>query len=92
VIPHDQDGRRITGGRFAVRTPGTHPVMTEREDGVWRDEEKTSVKDLSEAMATWDTDGQGDPTGNDAGLEQATPESAADQTDPDRAYRPGTTG
>jgi hypothetical protein len=60
------------------------------DSGVWRDEEKTSVKDLSEAMATWDTDGQGDPTGNDAGLEQATAESG--ETDPDRANRPSTTG
>ena len=74
--------------------------MTDREDdGVWRDEEKTSVKDLSDAMATWDTDGQGDPTDNDAGLEQAfghgarvDDEAATDQTDPDREYRPSTTG
>ena len=74
--------------------------MTDREDdGVWRDEEKLSVKDLSEAMASWDTDGQGDPTDNDAGLEQAfghdaqvKPEDERGQTDPDREYRPSTTG
>ncbi|WP_199513614.1 hypothetical protein [Nucisporomicrobium flavum] len=74
--------------------------MTDREDdGVWRDEDKLSVADLSDAMATWDTDGQGDPTGNDAGEEQAfghgsrvADEPGADQTDPDREYRPSTTG
>ena len=58
--------------------------MTDRENGAWRDEEKTSVQDLSEAMASWDTDGQGDPTDNDAG--------EAGQTDPDREHRPSTTG
>ena len=73
-------------------------VMTDRnDDGVWRDEEKTSVKDLSEAMATWDTDGQGDPTGNDAGEEAAFGHDAQaktepGQTDPDRGNRPGTVG
>jgi hypothetical protein len=72
--------------------------MTDREnDGVWRDEEKLSVKDLSQAMASWDTDGQGDPTGNDAGEEEAFGHDAqvtteAGQTDPDREYRPSTTG
>jgi hypothetical protein len=73
--------------------------MTDREDGVWRDEEKTSVKDLSEAMASWDTDGQGDPTDNDAGEEQAFGNDAfvegqgeSGGTDPDRGSRPSTTG
>jgi hypothetical protein len=74
--------------------------MTDREDnGVWRDEDKLSVRDLSEAMASWDTDGQGDPTDNDAGEEaafghgpQATTEDEAGQTDPDREHRPSTTG
>jgi hypothetical protein len=73
--------------------------MTDREDGVWRDEEKTSVQDLSEAMASWDTDGQGDPTDNDAGEEQAfghgaqvTTEAGEGRTDPDREHRPSTTG
>ena len=43
--------------------------MTDRkDDGAWLDEEKLSVKDLSAAMASWDTDGQGDPTSYDAGL------------------------
>ena len=73
--------------------------MTDREDGVWRDEDKTSVRDLSAAMASWDLDGQGDPTDNDAGLEQAFGHDAQvpdqddrGQTDPDREYRPSTTG
>jgi hypothetical protein len=50
-------------------------------------------------MASWDTDGQGDPTDNDAGAEQAfghgehvTTENETDETDPDREYRPSTTG
>ncbi|AGZ44530.1 hypothetical protein [Actinoplanes friuliensis] len=67
------------------------------DDGVWRDEDKLSVADLSEAMATWDNDGQGDPTGNDAGEEQAFGHDAhvtteRGNTDPDREARPGTTG
>ncbi|MFI5937219.1 hypothetical protein [Actinoplanes sp. NPDC051494] len=72
--------------------------MTDREtDGAWRDEDKLSVRDLSEAMATWDTDGQGDPTGNDAGDTQAADSTAQDKpgpgtTDPDREFRPSTTG
>jgi hypothetical protein len=74
--------------------------MTDRgDDGVWRDEEKLSVADLSEAMATWDTDGQGDPTDNDAGEEQAfghdahvRSEDETGRTDPDRESRPSTTG
>jgi hypothetical protein len=65
-------------------------------DGVWRDEEKLPVSELSNAMASWDTDGQNDPTDNDAGEEQAfghdsqVHDPAA--TDPDRGARPSTTG
>ena len=44
----------------------THPT----DDGVWRDEEKLPLSELDKAMATWDTDGQNDSTGNDAGQEQ----------------------
>jgi len=71
--------------------------MTDSEDGVWRDEDKTSVRDLSAAMASWDLDGQGDPTDNDAGLEQAFGHDAqvpdqGPRTDPDREHRPSTTG
>ncbi len=74
--------------------------MTDREnDGVWRDEERLSTADLAGAMATWDTDGQGDPTDNDAGEEQAFGHDArvgdqpdAGATDPDREFRPSTTG
>ncbi|GGQ54203.1 hypothetical protein [Couchioplanes azureus] len=72
--------------------------MTDREnDGVWRDEDKLSTKALGDAMASWDTDGQGDPTGNDAGAEQAfghdvhVPDEHG-RTDPDREFRPSTTG
>jgi len=68
-------------------------------DGVWRDEEKLPVSELSQAMASWDLDGQGDPTDNDAGEEQAyghgarvTAEDERGETDPDRQYRPSTTG
>ncbi|WP_067502922.1 hypothetical protein [Actinoplanes sp. TFC3] len=74
--------------------------MTDREDdGVWRDEDKLSVQELSSAMATYDTDGQGDPTDNDAGLEQAfgndaqvPDQSDTGATDPDREFRPSPTG
>jgi hypothetical protein len=56
------------------------------------------MSELSNAMASWDTDGQGDPTDNDAGAEQAFGHDAhvrddgADETDPDREFRPSTTG
>ena len=73
----------------------THPT----DDGVWRDEEKLPVSDLSRAMAGWDLDGQNDPTDNDAGEEQAfghgpqaTTEDGQGGTDPERGYRPSTTG
>jgi hypothetical protein len=52
----------------------------------WRDEEKLPVSELTEAMATWDIDGQNDPTDNDAGEEEAFGE------DPDLSGRPSTTG
>jgi hypothetical protein len=39
-------------------------------DGVWRDEERLPVSELSRAMATYSHDGQADDvTGNDAGAE-----------------------
>jgi hypothetical protein len=57
------------------------------------------MSELSNAMASWDLDGQGDPTDNDAGAEQAfghgahvPDETDPDQTDPDRESRPSTTG
>ncbi|GAA0574423.1 hypothetical protein GCM10010172_68830 [Paractinoplanes ferrugineus] len=43
----------------------THPT----DDGVWRDEEKLPLSELDKAMATWDTDGQNDPSDNDSGIE-----------------------
>ncbi len=62
-------------------------------DGVWRDEEKLPVSELSQAMASWDLDGQNDPTDNDAGEEQAFGHGAqVEGTDPDRENRPSTTG
>jgi hypothetical protein len=73
----------------------THPA----DDGVWRDEEELPLSELTEAMASWDTGGQGDPTDNDAGAEQAfghgdriTTEDETGETDPEREFRPGTTG
>jgi hypothetical protein len=73
--------------------------MTEAaDDGVWRDDEKLPMSELSNAMASWDLDGQGDPTDNDAGAEQAfghgahVPDEDSDETDPDRETRPSTTG
>jgi hypothetical protein len=62
-------------------------------DGVWRDEEKLPVSELSQAMASWDIDGQNDPTDNDAGEEQAFGHGERVQgSDPDRQDRPSTTG
>ena len=58
-------------------------------DGVWRDEEKLPVSELSQAMASWDTDGQNDPTDNDAGEEQAFGHGAEA---PEGSDRPSTTG
>ena len=43
----------------------THPT----DDGGWRDEEKLPLSELDKAMASWDIDGQNDPTDNDAGQE-----------------------
>jgi hypothetical protein len=57
------------------------------------------MSELSNAMASWDLDGQGDPTDNDAGAEQAFGHGAQvpddgnpAETDPDRESRPSTTG
>ena len=57
------------------------------------------MSELGNAMASWDLDGQGDPTDNDAGAEQAfghgahvPDDSSPDETDPDREFRPSTTG
>jgi hypothetical protein len=74
--------------------------MTDREEsGQWRDEERLSTADLSNAMASYELDGQGDPTDNDAGEEQAFGHDSrahdkADPgaTDPEREFRPSTTG
>ncbi|KAB1144396.1 hypothetical protein ACLQ20_23225 [Micromonospora sp. DT46] len=76
------------------------------DDKVWRDEERTSLQELDRAVARSTLDGQADDvTGNDAGEEAAFghgPEAAdrggqaagagREPTDPDRAYRPSTTG
>jgi hypothetical protein len=63
----------------------THPT----DDGVWRDESKLPLSELENAMATWDTDGQNDATGNDAGEEQAFGHDAV--VDPEH-HHPSTTG
>ena len=64
-------------------------------DGVWRDEEKLPVSELTKAMASWDLDGQNDPTDNDAGEEQAFghgEEVAGADPDREPQQRPSTTG
>jgi hypothetical protein len=74
--------------------------MTDQTDGVWRDEERLPVSELSRAMASSDTDGQHDDvTGNDAGSElafghdvQAETGTDAEVDDPYRNVRPSTTG
>jgi hypothetical protein len=70
-------------------------MTDEQNDGVWRDEKKLPLSELTRAMASWDTDGQGDPTDGDAGAEEAfghgsqvDPEAAGD----DQQSRPSTTG
>ncbi|MEU6204537.1 hypothetical protein D7147_23670 [Micromonospora musae] len=79
--------------------------MTDKKK-VWRNEERTSVEEVSRAVAGSSIDGQGDDvTANDAGEESAFghgPEAVdrdgqaagagREPTDPDRAYRPSTTG
>ena len=58
-------------------------------DGVWRDEEKLPVDQLSRAMATYSHDGQvDDTTGNDAGAEL----EFGDQSTARRAGRPSPDG
>ncbi|AEV87469.1 hypothetical protein ACWT_6456 [Actinoplanes sp. SE50] len=55
--------------------------MTDHVEGAWRDEKKLPVDELTRAMASWDTDGQDDPSDNEYGR----------QPD-DRDARPSTTG
>ena len=72
------------------------------DDRVWRDEERTPLQKLDRAVARSSLDGQADDvTANDAGEEAAFgdgPEAAdrggqaAETSDPERAYRPSTTG
>ncbi|MFG1652222.1 hypothetical protein ACGFIE_20060 [Micromonospora sp. NPDC049275] len=76
------------------------------DDRVWRDEERLPLEELERAVAGSSIDGQADDvTGNDAGEEAAFGHgpAAADRdgqaegtgreaTDPQRAYRPSTTG
>ncbi|MFK3984129.1 hypothetical protein ACI2K4_27630 [Micromonospora sp. NPDC050397] len=80
--------------------------MTDNDSSVWRDEEKIPLPELERAMGASTPDGQvDDTTGNEAGAESAYghgaeaadghPTSEADRgemTDPERAYRPSTTG
>ncbi|GAA4564127.1 hypothetical protein GCM10023176_09530 [Micromonospora coerulea] len=80
--------------------------MTDNDSHVWRDEERTPLRELERALAGSSLDGQADDvTGNDAGEEAAFghgPEAVdrgagpegerREMTDPERAYRPSTTG
>ncbi|MDG6103574.1 hypothetical protein Daura_35225 [Dactylosporangium aurantiacum] len=51
-------------------------------DGVWRDERQLPLEELTAAVATSATDGQGDDlAGNDAGIEQALTEEAGERPD-----------
>lgn len=68
-------------------------------DGVWRDEQRLPLRELERAMSAPAQDGQVDDfTGNEAGEESAFghgPEAATQDphaTDPQRPYRPSTTG
>ncbi|MDQ7903179.1 hypothetical protein RB614_01420 [Phytohabitans sp. ZYX-F-186] len=77
--------------------------MSDETDGVWRDEEKLPLSELSRAMAMSPGDGQvDDESGNDAGMVQAEEEVQREvdgaEGDPDphstagRALRPDFTG
>ncbi len=76
------------------------------DDRAWRNEERLPLEELDRAVARSTLDGQADDvTGNDAGEEAAfghgpeaadrggeVPGTGREPTDPDRAYRPSTTG
>ncbi|MFV2021038.1 hypothetical protein [Micromonospora sp. LOL_023] len=76
--------------------------MTEPVDGLWRDEQRLPLRDLERAVAAPAADGEvDDVTGGDAGAEAEfghgaepadQPAARAAGTDPERAYRPSTTG
>jgi hypothetical protein len=73
--------------------------MSDQNSDVWRDEERLPLQDLERAMGVSAADGEvDDTTGNEAGPESAFghgPEAASQEdgaTDPERAYRPSTTG
>ena len=76
--------------------------MSDETNGVWRNEEKLPLSDLTRAMAMSPGDGQGDESGNDAGMVQADEDvqRKVDETEgePDphsvagRALRPDFTG
>lgn len=73
--------------------------MSDQSGDVWRDEERLPLRDLERAMGASANDGEADDmTGSDAGAESAFghgAESATHEegaTDPERAYRPSTTG
>jgi hypothetical protein len=77
----------------------------ERDDGQWRDPERLPLSELDRALATYSFDGQvDDPTGGDAGAEEAfgddpipfSGDAEAGDPDPDtvegRALRPSPEG
>ena len=79
--------------------------MAEPDAGQWRDERELPLAELTEAMAVYSTDGQlDDPTGGDAGAEEAfgdepfvrKADGSAGDPDPDseegRALRPSPEG
>jgi hypothetical protein len=74
-------GTAASGRPFRFPAAGYRTPMTDRENGVWRDEERLPLSELKQAMATWDTDGQGDASDNDTGQERESPDA-----------RPSTTG
>jgi hypothetical protein len=57
--------------------------MTNSDQGVWRDEEKLPLSELTQAMATYSQDGQVDDlTGSDAGVEAESEDAAVNDPDP----------
>lgn len=107
LLDQAQPPSALPASPFAGPTCGYGQNMTDNDNnGVWRDEERLPLSELDKAIATSPGDGQvDDATGSEAGAEEefgdaavaadgraAPVDNGRDMTDPDRMYRPGTTG
>jgi hypothetical protein len=65
------------------------------DESAWREEDRVDLAELDQAMAGWDTGGQNDPTGGDAGAEAELGHDPEVRDAPNPAPStppPGTTG